>query len=93
MRGHWQCSFPAHGGVDLSTRVLVSKKVQLNNVLDLTRADVRKQLGVSLKSITGNKYTQTHQIGAWAKANGYDGIPGAVGPKPDRQQLDSFEGF
>ncbi|MEA1032160.1 RHS repeat-associated core domain-containing protein [Pseudomonas sp. N-137] len=82
-----------HWGVDLSTRVLVSKKVQLNNVLDLTRADVRKQLGVSLKSITGNKYTQTHQIGAWAKANGYDGILAPSARNPTGSNLISFAGF
>lgn len=83
----------SHWGVDLSTRVLVSKKVQLNNVLDLTRADVRKQLGVSLKSITGNKYTQTHQIGSWAKANGYDGILAPSARNPTGSNLISFAGF
>ncbi|WP_448126372.1 RHS repeat-associated core domain-containing protein [Pseudomonas veronii] len=82
-----------HWDVDLSTRVLVSKKVQLNNVLDLTRADVRKQLGVSLKSITGNKYTETHQIGSWAKANGYDGILAPSARNPTGSNLISFAGF
>ncbi|MBV4453455.1 MULTISPECIES: RHS repeat-associated core domain-containing protein [Pseudomonas] len=82
-----------HWGVDLSSRVLVSKKVQLNNVLDLTRADVRKQLGVSLKSITGNKYTETHQIGNWAKANGYDGILAPSARNPTGSNLISFAGF
>ncbi|RON08075.1 type IV secretion protein Rhs [Pseudomonas brassicacearum] len=82
-----------HWGVALSKRVLVSKKVQLNNVLDLTRADVRKQLGVSLKSITGDKYTQTHQIGAWAKANGYDGILAPSARNPTGSNLISFAGF
>ncbi|MBC3299699.1 RHS domain-containing protein [Pseudomonas sp. SWRI18] len=83
----------SHWGVDLSTRVLVSKKVQLNNVLDLTRADVRKQLGVSLKSITGNKYTETHQIGKWAKTNGYDGILAPSARNPTGSNLISFAGF
>lgn len=77
----------------MSTRVLVSKKVQLNNVLDLTRADVRKQMGVSLKSITGSKYTETHQIGAWAKANGYDGILAPSARNPTGSNLISFAGF
>ncbi|CRM39875.1 RHS repeat-associated core domain-containing protein [Pseudomonas sp. 24 R 17] len=82
-----------HWKVDLSKRVLVSKKVQLNNVLDLTRADVRKQLGVSLKSITGSKYTETHQIGNWAKANGYDGILAPSARNPTGSNLISFAGF
>ncbi|WP_041931541.1 RHS repeat-associated core domain-containing protein [Pseudomonas poae] len=82
-----------HWGVDLSSRVLVSKRVQLNNVLDLTRADVRKQLGVSLKSITGDKYTETHQIGSWAKANGYDGILAPSARNPTGSNLISFAGF
>lgn len=48
--------------------------MQLNNVLDLTRPNVRDQLGVSLKDITGSEYDVTHQIGSWAKSQGYDGI-------------------
>ncbi|MFC6298739.1 RES domain-containing protein [Pseudomonas sp. CCM 7893] len=82
-----------HWKVDLSKRVLVSKKVQLNNVLDLTRPDVRKQMGVSLKSITGSKYTETHQIGNWAKANGYDGILAPSARNPTGSNLISFAGF
>ena len=59
----------------------------------LTRADVRKQLGVSLKSITGSKYTETHQIGNWAKANGYDGILAPSARNPTGSNLISFAGF
>ena len=79
--------------VDLSKRVLVSKKVQLNNVLDLTRADVRDQLGVSLKDITGKNYDVTHQIGSWAKEQGYDGILAPSARNPSGSNLISFMGF
>ncbi|ELY3421170.1 RHS domain-containing protein [Cronobacter sakazakii] len=79
--------------VDLSKRVLVSKKVQLNNVLDLTRADVRNQLGVSLKDITGKNYDVTHQIGSWAKEQGYDGILAPSARNPSDSNLISFMGL
>jgi len=50
-----------------------------------TKADVRKQAGVSLKDITqteGDIYNITHQVGNWAKSMGYDGIlaPSARNP-------------
>ena len=80
-------------GVDLSTRELTSKKVQLNSVLDLTRSDVRNQLGVSLKDITGDSYDVTHQIGSWAKGAGYDGILAPSARNPTGSNLISFSGF
>ncbi|WMJ75637.1 RES domain-containing protein [Cytophagaceae bacterium ABcell3] len=55
-------------------KILTSKKVELNNVLDLTDAKVRNSLGINLKEITGNDYTSTQKIGDWAIKNGYDGI-------------------
>ncbi|NWB88969.1 RHS repeat-associated core domain-containing protein [Pseudomonas gingeri] len=82
-----------HWKVDLSTRILVSKKVQLDNVLDLTNAKVRNQLGVSLKDITGSKYDVTHQVGSWAKANGYDGILAPSARNPTGSNLIAFDGF
>ncbi|WP_248804926.1 RHS repeat-associated core domain-containing protein [Pseudomonas sp. MWU13-2100] len=82
-----------HWKVDLSTRILVSKKVQLDNVLDLTNAKVRNQLGVSLKDITGSKYDVTHQVGSWAKASGYDGILAPSARNPTGSNLIAFDGF
>ncbi|MFS2223464.1 RHS repeat-associated core domain-containing protein [Pantoea sp. B65] len=82
-----------HWNVDLSSRVLISKKVQLNNVLDLTNSGVRDKLGVSLKDITGNSYDVTHQIGSWAKAQGYDGILAPSARNSTGSNLISFFGF
>lgn len=79
--------------VDLSTRELTSKKVQLNNVLDLTRPEVRDQLGVALKDITGKEYDITHQIGSSAKSQGYDGILAPSARNPNGSNLISFLGF
>nr|WP_197060464.1 RES family NAD+ phosphorylase [Erwinia sp. 9145] len=79
--------------VDLSTRKLTSKKVQLNNVLDLTSPNVRDQLGVSLKDITGSKYDVTHQIGVWAKSQGYDGILAPSARNLTGSNLIAFFGF
>jgi type VI secretion system protein ImpF len=68
--------------------------LELDNLpLYLRGADGRKQLGVSLKSITGNKYTETHQIGSWAKANGYDGILAPSARNPTGSNLISIAGF
>ncbi|MEF9674470.1 RES family NAD+ phosphorylase [Pseudomonas sp. PCH446] len=71
----------------------MSKKVQLDNVLDLTNAKVRNQLGVSLKDITGSKYDVTHQVGSWAKASGYDGILAPSARNPTGSNLIAFDGF
>jgi RHS repeat-associated protein len=56
-------------------RVITSKQVQLNNVLDLTDPKVRRQLGVTKRDLVKSKdYSKTQAIGDWAVANGYDGI-------------------
>ncbi|MCY1056207.1 SpvB/TcaC N-terminal domain-containing protein [Nannocystis sp. SCPEA4] len=55
-------------------RILVSKEVTANNVLDLTSAEVRRELGVTLESITANGYETTQAIGEWAQSQGYSGI-------------------
>jgi RHS repeat-associated protein len=56
-------------------RVLVSKRAKLNNVLDLTDANVRKQLGVRKADLVkDNDYRKTQALGDWANAHGYDGI-------------------
>lgn len=57
-----------------SGRVLMSKQVKIDRVLDLTSPMVRQQLGISLDSIAGNDYRLTHDIGDWARQNGYQGI-------------------
>nr|WP_312633040.1 RES family NAD+ phosphorylase [Pseudescherichia sp.] len=82
-----------HYEIDPSARVLISKKVRLNNVLDLTRQDVRNELGVSLKDITSDNYDVTHQVGYWAKVQGYDGILAPSARNPDGSNLISFMGF
>jgi uncharacterized protein RhaS with RHS repeats len=82
-----------HWDVDLSNRVLISKNVQLNNVLDLTRSGVRDKLGVSLSDITGNDYIITHQIGSWAKEQGYDGILAPSARNSTGSNLISFGRF
>jgi len=83
--------------VDLSNRVLTSKKIQLNNVLDLTKPGVREQLGVSLADLTrtsgADKYAITHQVGSWAKAQGYDGILAPSARNPTGTNLISLGGF
>ena len=63
----------SHYGV-ASGRIVVKKRVDLKNVLDLTDPAVRKKVGVSLEDITGNSYAKTHAVGDWARANGFDGI-------------------
>ncbi|MGX9254474.1 RES family NAD+ phosphorylase [Pantoea ananatis] len=85
-------------GVDLSNRVLTSKKVQLNNVLDLTKPEIRNKLGVSLDDLTrtasgSNKYEVTHQIGKWAKSQGYEGILAPSARNSTGTNLISFGGF
>jgi RES domain-containing protein len=57
-----------------SGRVLMSKQVKIDRVLDLTSPVVRQKLGISLDSIAGNDYNLTHNIGNWARQNGYQGI-------------------
>lgn len=82
-----------HWGVDPNDVELVSKKIQLNNVLDLTDIKVRDQLGVDLDDITGNNYTATHKIGDWAIENGYDGILAPSARNPTGTNIIGFGGF
>lgn len=55
-------------------RVLVYKDFTFTKVLDLTKASVRKQMGVTLKEITSDGYNVTHKLGQYAKKNGYEAI-------------------
>jgi RES domain-containing protein len=55
-------------------RVLVYKDFGFNKVLDLTKASVRKDMGVTLKQITSESYDVTNQLGTYAKENGYEAI-------------------
>ena len=55
-------------------RILVEKQVNLENVLDLTDAEVRNQIGVTLEEITAEDYSLTQELGAWAQKQGYEGI-------------------
>lgn len=61
----------AHYGVDPSKAAWVTKNVRVNNVLDLTSPDVRKQLGIGLDQITGDSYFYTHALGDFARGQGY----------------------
>ena len=63
-------------------RVSVSKDVSLQNVLDLTNPSTRQQLNITSDSITSDSYSNTQQIGSFARSNGYDGIlaPSARNP-------------
>jgi RHS repeat-associated protein len=63
----------AHYGVEAG-RVPISRPVNLTNAIDLTDPPVLEAIGVTRGQITGNSYAVTHQIGAWAKRRGYDGI-------------------
>jgi RES domain-containing protein len=82
-----------HYGIDPNSVELVSKKVQLNNVLDLTDSKVRDQLGVKLTDLNGNDYAKTHELGDWALSNGYDGILAPSARNLTGSNLISFGGF
>ncbi|KVE28737.1 cell surface protein [Burkholderia singularis] len=63
----------------LEGRVLVSKNVVINNVLDLTNPAARQALGVTLDQLTsashgGDAYTAPQAISAWAREQGYQAI-------------------
>ncbi|MDF2588006.1 MAG: hypothetical protein K0S41_1847 [Anaerocolumna sp.] len=55
-------------------RVMHSFDVKIENLLDVSNPQVRKQLGITLDDIIGNNYDVTHKIGEYAKKNGYNGI-------------------
>jgi RES domain-containing protein len=52
-----------HYGADASLRVMVSRQVEFENVLDLTNPSVREKLGVTIDQITSNDYSITHALG------------------------------
>ncbi|WP_186260483.1 hemagglutinin repeat-containing protein, partial [Burkholderia gladioli] len=63
----------------LEGRVLVSKNVVINNVLDLTNPAARQALGVTVDQLTspshgGDAYTAPQAISAWAREQGYQAI-------------------
>ena len=70
-----------HYGVS-DGRVLAQQDIRLDNVLDLNDPNVRNQIGVRLDDISGDSYQYTHQLGTWAREQGYDGIlaPSARNP-------------
>lgn len=74
-------------------RVHVSQDFELNNVLDLTDSNVRKQLGVSLDDLTGDSYDITHKIGDSAIENGFDGILAPSARNPGGANIISFKGL
>jgi RHS repeat-associated protein len=63
-----------HWKVPSDGRVMFSKDVKIDNMLDLTNAKTRRALGIKLKDIMGDSYKVTHKIGDFAKSNGYNGI-------------------
>jgi|GEM_PF-6481062 len=64
----------AHYKIDPNNVAWVTKDIRISNVLDLTNPAVRKQLGVSLKDITGDSYLYTQGIGDLVRSRGYNGI-------------------
>ncbi|WP_250465112.1 RES domain-containing protein, partial [Microbulbifer litoralis] len=82
----------AHYGA-LSGRELVSKKVNMSNILDVTDPVVREQLGVSLEDITGNRYEVTQAVGRYAKDNGFEGVLAPSARDPSGANLISFSGY
>lgn len=62
-----------HYGVDESAVTIATKNVTIDNVLDLTNAETRRKLGVSVEDITGGSYSATQAIGKFANGK-YDGI-------------------
>ncbi len=60
--------------VPSSGRAMHSFDVKIDNLLDVSNPNVRNQLGINLKDITGDSYEVTHKIGQYAQKNGYSGI-------------------
>lgn len=63
----------AHYGASQG-REIVSKQARVTNVLDLTNAEVRRSLGVTLEQITGEGYAVTQRIGELARQHGFSGL-------------------
>lgn len=73
-------------------RELVSRTTRVDNVLDLTDPSVRRALGVNLADITSNDYTKTHELGRFAKDNGFNAILAPSARNLDGSNLVVFEG-
>jgi RES domain-containing protein len=73
-------------------RISISKDVQIENVLDLTNPRTRRELGVTLRDLTGDSYKITQQVGDWARVNGYDGILAPSARNRDGSNLVIFLG-
>jgi RHS repeat-associated protein len=74
-------------------RVLASKSVKVDRILDLTNEKVRQEFGVTLLDITSNSYTKTHQLGDKAKQLGYKGILAPSARAEKGVNLIYFEGY
>jgi RHS repeat-associated protein len=81
----------AHYGA-LDGRELVSRVTRVENVLDLTDPSIRRALGVDLADITSNDYTKTHEVGRFAKDNGFRAILAPSARNPGGSNLVVFEG-
>ncbi|MGP4846209.1 RHS repeat-associated core domain-containing protein [Marinobacter sp. 1Y8] len=77
----------------LGGRELVARNTKVENALDLTNPKTRSELGVSLKDITSNDYTKTHELGLLAKENGYDGVLAPSARDPNGSNLIVFKGI
>jgi len=62
-----------HYGMDPQDVQIVTRSTKVENILDLTNPEVRRQLGISLDDLQGESYSMTQSIGAWARKN-YSGI-------------------
>ncbi len=58
----------------LEGKILISKDIKLNKVLDLTNKKVLKSLNLTKEDITSDSYDITQRLGTYARENGYDGI-------------------
>lgn len=83
-------------GYDTAKRKHKYKDVSIDNVLDLTSADVRNQLGVTLDELTAKgvgQYNVTHEIGRLAKDAGFKAILAPSARNPNGANLVVFGGF
>jgi RHS repeat-associated protein len=81
----------AHYGA-LEGRELVSRSTRVENVLDLTDPRVRQALGVNVAEIKSNDYTKTHELGRFAKENGFNAILAPSARSPHGSNLVVFGG-
>lgn len=81
-----------HYGIDMSSRSVLSRQVNVGNILDLTNPAVRRQLGVSLEQISGDSYHWTHALGDFAQGR-YNGILAPSARQAGTSNLILFDGF